>query len=118
MTTARSWVSKVRSRAELLPHGDVGTPERVQSEVAFAGCQATQYRRISEAILSTRIRSAAGYTTHRPGPARKATAERVIVLAYVRAWRQEQLGGGDDLLDARFGKMALTKRSFIPVIPL
>jgi hypothetical protein len=38
MTTARNWVSKVRSRADLLPHGDVGTPERVQSEVAFAGC--------------------------------------------------------------------------------
>ena len=38
MTTARNWVNKVQSRAGLLPHGDVGTPERVQSEVAFAGC--------------------------------------------------------------------------------
>jgi hypothetical protein len=36
MTPARNWVGKVRSRADLLPHGDVGTPERMQSEVAFA----------------------------------------------------------------------------------
>jgi hypothetical protein len=43
MTTARNWVNKVQSRADLLPHGDVGTPERVQSEVAFAGCQAARY---------------------------------------------------------------------------
>ena len=47
MTTTRNWVSKVRSRADLLPHGDVGAPERVQSEVAFAGCQAARYDLIS-----------------------------------------------------------------------
>jgi hypothetical protein len=40
MTTTRNWVSAVRSRADVVPYGDVGTPERVQSEVAFAGCQA------------------------------------------------------------------------------
>ena len=40
MTTARNRVSKVRSGADLLPHGDVDTPERVQPEVAFVGCQA------------------------------------------------------------------------------
>lgn len=33
----------MRSRADLLPHGDVGTRERAQSEVAFAGCQAARY---------------------------------------------------------------------------
>ena len=60
MTTARNWVTKVRSRADLLPHGDVGTPERVQSEVAFAGCQAARYRFKSVAVLS-------GDRTHRGG---------------------------------------------------
>jgi hypothetical protein len=39
-----------RAAADLLPHGDVGTPERVQSEVAFAGCQAARYQFISVAI--------------------------------------------------------------------
>lgn len=49
MTTARNWASTVRSRADFLPHGDVGTPERVQFEVAFAGCQAARYSLISVA---------------------------------------------------------------------
>ena len=35
MATPRNWVSKVRSRADLLPHGDVGAPERVLSDIAF-----------------------------------------------------------------------------------
>ena len=34
----------------LLPHGDVGAPELVQSKVAFAGCQAARYQFISVAI--------------------------------------------------------------------
>src|ERR1019366_9302101 len=53
MTTARNWVSKVRSRADLLPPRDVGTPELVQSEVAFAGCQAARYQPLSSNSAST-----------------------------------------------------------------
>jgi hypothetical protein len=44
----------------LLPHGDVRAPERTQSEVAFAGCQAARYQFISVAVL-------AGNRSHRSG---------------------------------------------------
>jgi hypothetical protein len=56
MTTARNCVNKVQSRADLLPHGDVGTPERVQSEVAFAGCQAARYQFISLSPIPVQFR--------------------------------------------------------------